>query len=225
MGRAALVVMARAPIPGTCKTRLCPPLSPEDAAALYRCFLVDIARELEAWATPAELWLAWAGEDGDEARLRALFGRRWTLVQQRGASLTDRMERVFDQLFDAGFERVVMRNSDSPHLPTRLLDEAFAGLGAAAVVLGPDHGGGYYLVGLDRRPDGLFPRVMSTSSVYEQTAAAAEARGLTVFPLSPCLDVDQPDDLVQLRAELRAPRFAGWATTDALAGLTDLEIP
>ena len=50
MHRSAVVVMARAPVPGTCKTRLCPPLSPEDAAALYGAFLEDIARELEAWA-------------------------------------------------------------------------------------------------------------------------------------------------------------------------------
>ncbi len=223
MHRSAVVVMARAPVPGTCKTRLCPPLSPEDAAALYGAFLEDIARELEAWAG-ADLWLAFAGEPRDEPELRRLFGGSWSLLRQRGASLTDRMEAVFDHLFGAGYDRVVMRNSDSPHLPPPLLDQALGALGDGAVVLGPDHGGGYYLVGLDRPPAGLFPSVMSTSSVYEQTARAAIARGLAVITLEPFVDVDLPEDLRQLRDDFAAPRFAGWATRSALVRLPHLEI-
>ena len=216
----ALVVMARAPIAGTCKTRLCPPLQPAEAAELYRCFLVDIARELGAWRFDGELWLAWSGDDADEGQLRALFGPRWRLLRQRGATLTDRMDRVFDELFELGCSRVVMRNSDTPHLPTDYLDRAFSALGDGDLVLGPDHGGGYYLVGLDRPPGDLFPRVMSTASVFQQTAAAARDRGLTLEVLPPFLDVDLPEELARLRSELVEPRYAGWATTAALSDPT-----
>ena len=217
MSRSALVVMARAPVAGTCKTRLCPPLLPSGAAELYRCFCVDIARELEAWPAGIDLWLAWSGRDADLAALRSLFGDRWRLLRQEGASLTDRMERVFDALFDEGYRRVVMRNSDSPHLPVRLLDQAFEALGEGTVVLGPDRGGGYYLVGLDRRPGRLFPRTMSTTSVYQQTADRARAMGLAVRSLPTFLDVDVPAELAELRSELAAPQYAGWATARALA--------
>jgi uncharacterized protein len=213
----AVVVMARAPVPGTCKTRLCPPLLPAEAAGLYRSFLVDIARELEAWPSEVDLWLAWSGQDEDLDRLRLLFGDRWRLLRQRGASLTVRMEQVFDSLFDAGYRRVVMRNSDSPHLPAALLDQAFEAMGEGTMVLGPDRGGGYYLVGLDRRPQGLFPRTMSTGSVYEETAALARAAGLAVRTLPTFLDVDLPEELATLRSELADPRYADWATTRTLA--------
>ena len=218
----ALVVMARAPSPGTCKTRLTPLLSALEAAELYRAFLVDIARELSAWGSSCDLWVSWAGKPGDEEALRALFGPSFRLLAQRGGTLTERMVAVFDTLQEAGYRDVVMRNSDSPHLPVSLLDEAFAALAEpprGTVVLGPDLDGGYYLVGLDVAAQGVFPTTMSTASVFEETVALAEGRGLQVLPLETFLDVDTPDDLALLwlefggRADVR--HWATWTWLDA----------
>lgn len=196
---AALVVMARVPEPGRCKTRLCPPLTPEQAADLYRAFLVDIAALLADWRdAPCDLWVAWAGPSGGESELRELFGDRFRFLEQQGETLTDRMEHVFETMLRAGYRSVVMRNSDSPHLPIDLLRQAFDALASGprgTVVLGPDLDGGYYLAGLDVLAPGLLPRTMSTGSVYEETVAGAERAGLEVVSLPRFPDIDTPDDL------------------------------
>lgn len=200
--RRALVMMVKTPAAGTCKTRLCPPLTADEAAGLYTAFLEDLARELPSWANDCDLWLAWTGDDA--TWLRELFAPAFRLLRQRGDTLTDRMEDVFDRLFAAGYHAVVMRNSDSPHLPGSLLDEAFAALHGrprGTLVLGPDLDGGYCLIGADVRIDGVLPRTMSTATVCAQTVAGATAAGLEPTLLAPFLDVDTPDDLAMFWIE------------------------
>lgn len=203
----ALVVMARLPRAGRCKTRLSPPLSADDAAGLYRAFLSDIGRLLSEWEANCDLWVAWA-DDGQgpsstdrfrpPAELQSIFPPHCRFLRQEGLDLTERMNSVFGDLLEAGYRQVVMRNSDSPHLPLRLLDEAFAALEQGApgsVVLGPDLDGGYYLVGLDSPPAGLFPTVMSTGSVLGQTVESAHQQQRDIHQLESFLDIDSPDDL------------------------------
>ncbi|MEE2829936.1 MAG: TIGR04282 family arsenosugar biosynthesis glycosyltransferase [Myxococcota bacterium] len=213
--------MARVPQPGHCKTRLCPPLEPTEAALLYADFLKDIGALLSTWTSPCDLWVAWldSGESpGAEAPalLQDLFPDSCRFLSQEGEDLGERMAGVFDRLLQAGYREVVMRNSDSPHLPLALVDQAFEALGAGPpgrVVLGPDLDGGYYLVGLDGAPFGLFPDTMGTASVLEETSAAAREQGREVQLLEPFLDVDSPDDLALFwlefggRADVR-----DWAT-------------
>ena len=220
----ALVVMARLPRPGRCKTRLTPPLTRDEAAGLYRAFLCDIGRLLSEWGGGPDVFVAWADDPGaneeltslefDEAiedrstqtitdhspptELRAIFSPETRFLRQHGQTLTERMDSIFDRLFSAGYGQVVMRNSDSPHLPTRIIDDAFAQLSqspAGTVVLGPDLGGGYYLVGLDGPPAGLFPEIMSTSSVLDQTVSAAAEHGREVRLTESFIDIDSIDDL------------------------------
>lgn len=219
----ALIVMAKEPRPGTVKTRLSPPLSSEQSASLYGAFLKDLAREMPMWEGGWDLWLAWADDAGDAPQLHDLFSAGFTLIEQDGPTLTDRMEGVFATLFARGYRSVVMRNSDSPHLPGTRLREAFDAVesGPGTVVLGPDLDGGYYLVGMDAPHKGVFPRTMSTASVFEQTRASAKARGLRVVALEPFLDVDTADDLATFRLEfMDRPDTAHWATQRALEGLS-----
>lgn len=196
----ALVVMARVPRPGRCKTRLCPPLTPDEAAAVYRAFLVDLGRELRRWPRACDRVVAWVDDGEDDApppELVDAVGPGFQWLRQRGRSLTERMDYVFAAVFEAGWGRVVMRNSDSPHLPAAHLDAAFAELDAdgTTVVLGPDLDGGYYLAGLGSPQPGLFPATLSTPSVLAETTAAAQARGLAVALLDAFPDVDTADDL------------------------------
>jgi len=222
----ALVVMVRLPIPGLCKTRLCPPLTELQAADLYQAFLTDIGRELQSWSAPVDIWLAWHGEGGDAGELAALFPEHTYLLAQQGDSLTERMTTVFEQLFERGYRRIVMRNSDSPHLPLAFLEQAFAALQqeAGSVVLGPDLDGGYYLVGLDRPAQGLFPTQMSTDSVFQQTVEAARSRQRRVVELPAFLDVDDADDLCTFWLEFGARAdVRHWATWQVIEdhGLID----
>lgn len=212
----ALVLMAKDPAPGRVKTRLCPPLTPEESAALYRAFLEDLGRELRAWPAEVDRFVAWSGDT--DSTLRSLLGEGFHWIEQRGDDLTARMEDVFTRLQAAGYRRVVMRNTDSPHLPLSWLERAFDALGGG-VVLGPDLDGGYYLVGLDVPPDGVFPRAMSHASVLEQTRENARALGHAVAELESFLDVDDADDLLTFWVEFggRAD-VTHWATWRFLDG-------
>ena len=220
--------MVKVPYPGTCKTRLTPPLTAREAADLYRCFLVDLARELPKWRSDADLIVAWADDDRREGGawegdglppdLAAIFGPV-SSIRQEGPSLAARMTKVFETLQGRGYDAIVMRNSDSPHLPEGEVIAAFEALEKApgSVVLGPDLDGGYYLVGMAGGPADIFPAVMSTSSVLEQTVENTQAAGRPLTLLEPHLDVDTPDDLAAFwlefggRADVRH-----WATWKAL---------
>jgi len=181
-------------------------LTADEAAELYVAFLEDIGRELPDASFEGDLWVAWVDEDeSDTAReapvpeaLQRCFAAPFRFVQQRGSSLAARMDAVFGELFRRGYQQVVMRNSDSPHLPMPVLSSAFDALQhqRGSIALGPDLDGGYYLVGLDVPPDGLFPQAMSTGSVLEETVRNAEQRGLRVELLEPFLDIDTADDLL-----------------------------
>jgi len=207
--RIALCIMAKAPEPGQVKTRLCPPLSPEDAAELYRCFLVDkIAQAREV--TGAELALAYA-----PALAAALFealAPGFTLLAQRGADLTARIVAVCDELFRIGYDAAILIDSDTPTLPTERLESAVAVMshGAHDLVLGPSEDGGYYLIGLRRPHPGLFEGMRwSTPTVLEETLRRARALGLSSARLPAWYDVDTPADLARLRAELAAGSGGG----------------
>jgi len=223
--RIALCIMAKAPEAGQVKTRLCPPLSPDDAADLYRCFLLDkIAQAREV--AGAELFLAHA-----PAQAAAVFGALapgFTLLPQRGADLTARLVAVCAEIFRRGCDAAIMIDSDTPTLPTERLERAVAVMsgGGHDLVLGPSEDGGYYLIGLRRLRPELFEGMRwSTPTVLEETLRRARALGLSATTLSAWYDVDTAVDLVRLQADLAAgppggPRHTRRFVLERLAGRT-----
>jgi hypothetical protein len=202
----AVIVMAKEPRPGLVKTRLVPALSPGQAAVLYRAFLLDVL-ETTSGAPRADLFLFVHPESALDW-FRAQAGPRWNVVPQVGSLLSERMIAAFDALFRRGYGVVVMRNSDSPTLPLSALASALDALEAGRdVALGPDLGGGYYLVGLRRPRPELFRGVaMSTSSVIDETRRRAREQGLLLHEAPRWLDVDTPEDLARLREQLDPAR-------------------
>lgn len=187
----AVVYFAKAPVPGSVKTRLTPPLTPAEAAALYGAWLGG----LQAVAGARTLVYGWP--PGSMALLRAALPRGLELRSQRGDDLWQRMARCFDELFDEGHAPVVIRNTDSPDLPQLRVREALERSRPGTVVLGPDTGGGYYLVGLaERCPDLLGGIEVGTGQVFAQTVARAQSLGLTVEALAIERDIDVFDDLL-----------------------------
>jgi rSAM/selenodomain-associated transferase 1 len=173
--RAGLVVFARAPRPGKVKTRLTPPLTPEQASALYRAMLEDV---LELSARAAEqlgLDLVLAVEPGAAAlELAGLAPPGLRAVAQRGPDLSARLEWAVSEAAAGGLGPVLVRGSDSPALGIETLAAALADLGSADLVIAPDRDGGYSLVGLRRPVHGLFSHPMSTGSVLRDTLASAK---------------------------------------------------
>ena len=204
--RRAVIVMAKEPRPGQVKTRLSPALSPGLAAALYRTFLLDV------FATTREVSRAdlfcFVHPPQAVGWFREAAGARFGIEAQVGTLLSERMIAAFAELFRRGYGAVVMRNSDSPTLPSRVVTEALDALErGAGFALGPDLGGGYYLVGMTAPHPELFRGVaMSTTSVLEETLRRARALGLPIHQAKAWLDVDTPDDLAQLREQLEPAR-------------------
>ena len=211
--RQALFVMAKDPRAGQVKTRLCPPLTPETAARLYRCFLSDVL-ELVAGVPGVDPVVAFSPPEARREFARRTSGR-FRLVPQAGTDLGARLENTFRILFAQGYERVAAVSTDSPDLPVEFLRDAFARLDEGPVVLGPCPDGGYYLIGLSRLIPELFRDMpWSTERVVHETDARARRLGANVLHLPEWHDVDTAADLERLmrdlvgdgRAGARAPR-------------------
>ena len=198
--------MARAPVPGAVKTRLCPPLDPEQAAEFYECVLRDVLHEL----APSEFWDTWVAY---AERSRDYFQQfpepGIALLPQRGASLGERMHAVFVDLCHAGYSHVVLVGSDIPTLRAGSIVRACDLLerGGSDLVLGPADDGGYYLIGLNRPEEGLFTDIVwSTATVLKQTLAKARQLGLRVRTVAGTYDIDVAKDLERLRRDLTNSR-------------------
>src|SRR5207245_8313091 len=111
----AVGVMARAPIPGRCKTRLAAAIGAEEAAALYQAMLLDSLEAFARIGASRNALLAAPEDDGVEV-LRALSPRGWEVIPQDGASLGERLAAAFRTLGGRG-SPVALLDSDSPTVP------------------------------------------------------------------------------------------------------------
>ena len=198
----AIAIMAKEPEPGKVKTRLCPPLTPREAADLYCAFLLDTVGLISE--TPgADLFLAYDPQTAREF-FSQMFPRPVECIPQGTGDLGDRLSRISRRLFSRGYRKLVILASDTPHLPQDCIHRAFSRLDETDVVLGPCDDGGYYLVGSRVHAPALFEGIAwSTSAVLEQTTGRAEDAGLTWEVLPSCYDIDTIDDLRRLVADLQ----------------------
>ncbi|HSF04151.1 MAG TPA: TIGR04282 family arsenosugar biosynthesis glycosyltransferase [Methylomirabilota bacterium] len=191
--------MAKAPRAGEVKTRLCPPLSPGAAAALYRCFLQDKIEQVRA-LKDARPFVAYTP---DEARAEfAALAPGFALVRQHGADLGARLLASLGALLGDDDTGAIAIDSDTPTLPTAFLQQAVDRIAdpTVDVVLGPTDDGGYYLIGMRVAHPDLFKAMeWSTPRVLGETLRRAAAAGLRLVCLPPWFDVDTPDDLARLR--------------------------
>ena len=207
-----LVIMAKAPRPGAVKTRLASRLSAEAVTDFYRC-LLDDTLALAHSLSGVEVAIMCPQSDVDE--LARLAGRRANVFAQKGEGLAAGLTSVFAR-FTADGRRVIAFNSDSPHLPASVLENAFEMLAAHDVVVGPTHDGGYYLVGAKASHPTLFAKDgMGTSSALERLLSRARTLDLSVDFAEAFYDIDVAEDLTRLAEELRlaparAPRTAAW---------------
>ena len=213
-----LLVVAKRPAPGRTKTRLTPPLSLEQAAALYECFLRDT---LDLMRRVPDVSRAIAYLPVEARDYFARLAPDFDLIPQQGDDLGMRLDRALTYYLQRGYEQAVIMNSDGPTLPADHLVQAFAALADHAdVVLGPSDDGGYYLIGLKKSAQRLLREVrMSTPHVTADTLAIAREENLRVALLPPWYDVDDADALRQMAAELQlAPLEVAQHTRSFLAG-------
>ena len=196
----ALAIMAKAPVAGSVKTRLVPPLTPAQAAEFYRALLLDQFDHLRNYAG-AERYVFFAPADG-ESILRELGGAEYAYLAQCGGDLGARMQQVFADLRRMEHRNIVLIGSDLPALPWTILDQAFEQLAQAdaRVVLGPSQDGGYYLVGMNRLVPEIFAEMTwSHERVLADTTARLAALDLSYDILPTWFDLDVVADFQRLR--------------------------
>lgn len=209
---AQLLVLAKAPVPGRVKTRLCPPCSPAEAAGLAEAALADTVAAVRA--TP-----------GVGRRVLVLDGR-WevpaglTVLPQRGTGLAERIGHAFA---DAGAGPALLVGMDTPQAGPGLLTACLSSLdGSVDAVLGPAEDGGWWALGLhDPGHARLLAGVpMSTPDTGRHTLAALRDAGLRVGLLPRLRDVDDWDDAVAVAGLAPSGRFAA-----AVAALAAADVP
>lgn len=207
MGRCALAIMTKVPRAGRVKTRLTPPLTPEQAAALNTCFLRDTAAAIAAAGEPAQ-GVGCYTPVGKEEAYATIFPADFLLIPQLEGSFGERLIAATRDLFAVGFASVCLIDSDSPTVPGTAFAEAAAILSQPndTIVLGPSDDGGYYLIGMNQLHPEVFAGIdWSTERVFEQTQQRATEAGLTVHLLPIGFDVDNEATFRRLQDELSSP--------------------
>src|SRR6266568_8852035 len=218
-GLCALAVMTKAPQAGRVKTRLVPPLTPEEAAELNKCFLRDTAAAISsvcsgglrrpnavntqllpgAQKAPPQCGpVAVYTPVGAESAYTDVLPVDFSLLPQRGDKFGERLYFAVEDLFKCGFDSVCLIDSDSPTVPAENFSKAIELLKTHSdcVVLGPSDDGGYYLIGVKKPYRELFEQIdWSKERVFNQTIRRAREIGLEVKLLPAGYDVDDSASL------------------------------
>ncbi len=216
-----VAVMAKASQPGLTKTRLCPPLTFEEAANFNTAFLKDIAGNLIAASARTSLAGTMAfGPPRSEAFFRQHLPGGIALHEVWRADFGDCLREAMRRQFAAGHTAACVLNSDSPTLPIALLAEMVDVLSCPGdrAVLGPSTDGGYYLLACKTLHPHLFTGVAwSTEAVFAQTLERASEIDLPVHILPEWYDIDDAAALRLLAEELLAGKRFSASLRSSLA--------
>lgn len=225
-----VTVLAKEPVPGRVKTRLCPPLRQDQAAALAMAFATDTLESLAGLegvqvrlaidpgpARPARIPDRPVGWFPSEGPLQAARRLGLEVLAQGEGDLGERMSRLLVGALEGGGAGLLV-GTDSPDLPSSRVLEAFAALEGADVVLVPAADGGYVLVGARRRTPALFSIAAPWGSgrVLEATLESLSRARVSVALLEAWEDVDDAAALGRLASRLRGTSRAVAPTTSRL---------
>lgn len=202
MKRGVVYVVAKAPTPGACKTRLCPPLSYDEAAQLAEAFLLDVLATVRQAGLAARIVCR---DRSEQSVLRRLVGQNIRVWAQHGAGLGDALEGAMRTGLADGYEVAAVLGADTPTITAEVLNEGYLRVesGQCDVSLGPSDDGGYYLLAARAVHPTLFrSMVWSTDSVAAETLARCRLAGLRTHLLPRWYDVDDAASLAGLREEL-----------------------
>lgn len=195
-----IIVIAKAPVPGRAKTRLCPPCTPEEAAELATACLLDTLHASLASKTDRTL-LCLDGQPGD------WLPRGVQVIAQRGRGFAQRLANAF---VDSGTPSLLI-GMDTPQVTPELLDFALEELDAPRVeaVFGPASDGGFWLLGL-RAPDpnAILGVRMSQPSTGRDQLARLKSMNLWTAEIQDLRDIDTFEDAQAVALTAPRTRFA-----------------
>jgi hypothetical protein len=204
----AVAIFCKTPAAGLSKSRLSPPLRPEECEELSACFIRDLAATVHALGGVVVPYAAYTPV-GSEPALRALLPSSFRLLPQCRSDFGTRAHRAASDLLHAGHAGAILVNADSPTLPPAILGAAVDALRRSGdrIVLSPALDGGYTLIGLRRPHARIFADIpWSTSRVHGVTLERAREIGVPVVEVPGWYDVDDAGTLDMLEAELAGER-------------------
>ena len=207
------------------KTRLIPQLGPETTVKVAEAFLADTLTVVNEayWAIPilaSTGTVALASQYGLWVWKQSTMNRRDVKVWLQGeGTLGDRLTRILDKAI-ATYGTGIALGADIPGLPYHCLANARTALLEADAVIGPTYDGGFYLLGLNRCPDGLLDDIpWSQSDTYEKTIEKLKAHNMSVVVLPYHWDIDYPEDWKALWDRKDAGKLPAGATSSIMDDL------
>jgi hypothetical protein len=198
----AVVVMAKRPRVGKCKTRLCPPYTYEEAAGLAEALMRDTFALVET--LPSVAFAVTVTPSVELDYFRGLTPPGTILLPVEAADIGGCLDLALRELLAMGFRKAVALDADGPSLPREYICQAIDCLDTYDVVFGPAYDGGYYLIGLKTAYPYLFSGIpWSTDLVLSESLAHAGRLGLRVAQTPPWYDIDTAVEVVELAEELR----------------------
>jgi len=198
-----IVVIAKEPLPGRVKTRLCPPCTPNEAAAIAAAALSDTLATVAATVATRRV-VALDGTAGP------WIPDAFEVIDQRSGDLADRLHGAFEDCFEVSDEPVMLIGMDTPQVSVEVLAEAARAFdtGADAVIgLAPD--GGYWLVALRHlHPQAFVGVPMSADDTGALQIERLRECGYRVALTQALRDVDDADDARAIAAQIPGSRFS-----------------
>lgn len=187
----ALIIFTRNPELGKCKTRLAATIGDANALEVYKILLnhtANISREIKA-----DRYVFYSENIKKEDFWESAVFRK---KLQTGPDLGARMQNAFSEVFEMGYEKVIIIGSDLLDLNAKLVNEAFDHLDSNDVVIGPALDGGYYLLGMKNLQPHIFEnKIWGTETVLQDTKANLHNSKLHL--LKELNDIDTFEDMQQ----------------------------
>ncbi len=197
-----LLIFAKYPEPGEVMTRLCPPITPEEAARIQRaCIRLLCERAFRSWSVRPVLVIS---PDDAEDCFREFANPYVPMMPQGDGDLGDRLTRAAKAEFDEGTTQLLIIGTDSPTITDDMIAAAQKKLKVSDVVVGPCDDGGFYLLGLKRFDDQMFKDIeWGSDRVTAQAVERSKSCGMKVGMLKPWYDIDRPADLQRAAKDMR----------------------
>lgn len=203
----AILIFAKAPIPGHCKTRMQPQLSEEGSADLQDTLFKDLMLLKDELEPDCMVWIAY-----DPPHCKPYFQQFHSrLIVQQGKDLGERMQNGLHEIFLKHDGPVLILGTDTPLSKADIQKAFHLLLHPGSIVIGPTWDGGYYALGMYQYEPLLFQEITwSTDRVFQQTCGQAQKLGLEVTQLDRKRDIDRWDDLIYYRDLTTNPHFDRW---------------
>lgn len=189
----AVIVFLKFPQEGEVKTRLTKDKSKKFAAEFYKVCVEHTITQLQDIQESAEIFLF---TESNLTEIKEWLGTEFNINEQKGEDLGVKMKNAFEEVFNKGFEHVIIIGTDIPGITSAIIKTAFRHLESTETVIGPAQDGGFYLLGMNQLHEELFKETeWSTDEVLPTLLVKIKSLGCQFVMLPELIDIDHETDI------------------------------